>query len=105
MPILTPILNRVVARPVEKVTKYGRFHLPDSHHHVSREAIVLAVGPGRPHPATGDLIPMQVKVGDRILLGWDRDEVDITGEKLVVIREDQIAGIIPSEKPNEVARQ
>ena len=58
------------------------------------EGEVVAVGPGA-RDERGELVPMDVKVGDRILFGkWSGSEVKIDGEELLIMKESDILGVI-----------
>jgi chaperonin GroES len=55
---------------------------------------VIAVGPGA-RDETGKLVPLDVKVGDRVLFGkWSGTEVKIDGEELVIMKESDIFGVV-----------
>jgi chaperonin GroES len=55
---------------------------------------ILAVGPGARNE-DGDLIPMGVKVGDRVLFGkWSGTEVKLDGDELLIMKESDIMGVL-----------
>ena len=58
----------------------------------------MAIGQGK-RLEDGKLIPLDVKVGDRILFGkYSGSEIKLDGEELLIIREDEVLGVIGSEK-------
>ncbi len=94
---LAPLDDRVVVRPQsleEKKTSFGLI-IPDSASKEKPETgKVLAVGPGK-HDEDGNRIKMSVKVGDMVLFSkYAPDEIKLDGEDLIILREDQILGII-----------
>ncbi len=87
---LKPIQDRVVVRrlPADEVTA-GGIIIPDTAKEKPQQGEVLAVGPGK------DDHKMTVKVGDRVLFGkYAGQELDLNGEDLVVMREDDILSIV-----------
>ena len=91
----TPLHDRVLVRRVEseKKTKGGLI-IPDSAKEKPQEGEVVACGEGA-RKESGDLIPMSVKAGDKILFGkWSGTEVKIDGEDLLIMKESDILGII-----------
>ena len=59
---------------------------------------ILAVGPGARNE-DGDLIPMGVSVGDRVLFGkWSGTEVKLDGEELLIMKESDIMGVLEGKK-------
>jgi chaperonin GroES len=90
-----PLHDRVVVRRVDAELKTaGGIIIPDTAQEKPQQGEVVAVGPG----ARGDdneLVPLDVKVGDRILFGkWSGTEVKIDGEDLLIMKESDIMGII-----------
>ena len=90
-----PLHDRVVIRRVEEDTKTsGGIIIPDTAKEKPIQGEVVAVGPGG-HDETGKLVPLDVKVGDRVLFGkWSGTEVKIDGEELVIMKESDIFGVI-----------
>ena len=67
---------------------------PDTAKEKPQEGEIIAVGPGG-RDESGKLIPLDVKVGDRILFGkWSGTEVKIDGEDLLIMKESDVMGII-----------
>jgi len=92
---LRPLGDRVVIRPTarEEMTKSG-IVLPDTAKEKPQEGEVVAAGPGARDEA-GKLVPLDVKVGDRILFGkWSGTEVKLDGEELLIMKESDIMGIV-----------
>lgn len=90
-----PLHDRVVVKRVEQETKSaGGIIIPDTAAEKPQQGEVVAVGPG----ARGDdneIIPLDVKVGDRVLFGkWSGTEVKIDGEELLIMKESDIMGIV-----------
>ena len=78
-----PLHDRVVVKRIEEEQKTkGGILIPDTAKEKPMQGEVLAVGPGARNEK-GDLIPMGVKVGDRVLFGkWSGSEVKLDGEEL-----------------------
>jgi chaperonin GroES len=91
----TPLHDRVVVKRVEGEEKTkGGLIIPDTAKEKPSEGEVIAVGEGA-RKDSGELIPMTVKPGDRILFGkWSGTEVKIEGEDLLIMKESDILGII-----------
>lgn len=91
---LKPLGDRVIVLPKEseEVTKSG-IVIPDTAKEKPQEGEVIAVGPGRIEE--GKSIPMDVKVGDRIIYSkYGGTEVKIEGEEHLILRESDILAII-----------
>ncbi|MSO54224.1 MAG: co-chaperone GroES [Rhodospirillales bacterium] len=90
-----PLQDRVVVRRLEGVEKTtGGIIIPDTAKEKPMEGEVVAVGPGA-RDVSGKLIPMDVKVGDKVLFGkWTGTEVKVDGEELVVVKESELFGVI-----------
>ena len=90
-----PLHDRVVVRRIEADQKTaGGIIIPDSAQEKPSEGEVIAVGEGN-RDDDGDRIPLDVKVGDRVLFGkWSGTEVKIGGEDLLIMKESDIMGII-----------
>jgi chaperonin GroES len=92
---LVPLRNNVVVRRQEadKATK-GGILLPDTAVKKVNRGEVLAVGPGRVNEE-GKTIPMVVQVGQVVAFGeWTGSEFDLDGDKVVIVSEDQLLGIL-----------
>ncbi len=94
-----PLHDRVLVRRLEEDEKtVGGIIIPDTAKEKPMEGKVVAVGPGARNDQ-GELSPLDVKAGDRILFGkWSGSEVKINGEELVIMKESDIMGIIEDAK-------
>ena len=88
---LQPLADRLVVKPIEReeMTK-GGIVLPDTAKERPQEGEVIAVGPGR-KSEDGKLIPMDIKVGDRVIYAkYGGTEIKIDDEELIILRESDI---------------
>jgi chaperonin GroES len=92
---IKPLQDRVLVKRVEEETKTkGGIIIPDSAKEKPIEGKVIAVGTGKVKD-DGTRIPMDLKVGDRVLFGkYAGTEVKIDNEEHLIMREDDILGII-----------
>ncbi len=92
---ITPLHDRVIVRPAPAEEKTaGGIIIPDSAQEKPSEGEVVAVCTGG-RDESGKLIPIDVKVGERILFGkWSGTEVKIDGQELLIMKESDIMGII-----------
>ena len=100
----TPLHDRVLIRRIEgeERTKGGLI-VPDTAKEKPSEGEVISVGEGARTEA-GELIPMSVKVGDRILFGkWSGSEVRLEGEDLLIMKESDILGLIRGDSAQKAA--
>ncbi|NBN64481.1 co-chaperone GroES [Microvirga tunisiensis] len=90
-----PLHDRVVVRRVTSEEKTaGGIIIPDTAKEKPQEGEVVSVGPGA-RKDNGELIPVDVKAGDRVLFGkWSGTEVKINGEDLLIMKESDIMGVI-----------
>ena len=90
-----PLHDRVVVKRVEQEEKTkGGIIIPDTAKEKPQEGEVIAVGPGGRNE-DGDLVPLDVKTGDRVLFGkWSGTEVKIDGEELLIMKESDLLGIL-----------
>jgi chaperonin GroES len=90
-----PLHDRVVVRRINAEEKSaGGIIIPDTAKEKPSQGEVIAVGPGGRDDA-GKLIPIDIKVSDRVLFGkWSGTEVKIDGEELLIMKESDIMGII-----------
>jgi len=94
---LRPLHDRLlVKRLEEKEQVQGSIIIPDTAKEKPQEAKVLAVGPGR-ITDDGKLQPLDIKAGDTVVFGkYAGTEVKIDGEDLLIIREDDVLGVLES---------
>jgi len=94
---LRPLQDRLlVKRLEEKEQVQGGIIIPDTAKEKPQEAKVLAVGPGRVTD-DGKVQPIEIKVGDTVVFGkYAGTEVKIDGDDLLIIREDDLLGVLES---------
>ena len=92
---IRPLHDRVVVRRIEeKETVQGGIIIPDTAKEKPQEGEVIAIGAGK-RLDDGKLVPLDVKPGDRILFGkYSGSEIKLEGEEFLIIREDEILGVI-----------
>jgi chaperonin GroES len=90
-----PLHDRVLIKALEGEEKTkGGIIIPDTAKEKPSQGKVLAVGAGA-RDESGKLVPLGVKVGDKILYGkWSGTEVKIDGEDLMIMKESDILGIV-----------
>ncbi len=90
-----PLHDRVVIRRIEAEERSaGGIIIPDTAKEKPSQGEVIAVGPGG-RDETGKLIPIDLKVGNKVLFGkWSGTEVKIEGEELLIMKESDIMGVI-----------
>jgi chaperonin GroES len=90
-----PLHDRVLVRRIEAEEKTrGGIIIPDTAKEKPIEGEVLAVGPGA-RDDSGWIVPLDVKVGDRVLFGkWAGTEVLIDGEERIIMKESDILGVV-----------
>jgi len=92
---IRPLHDRIVVKRMDKqeMTKGGLI-IPDTAKEKPLDAMVVAVGNGRIKD-DGTVQPLDVKAGDRVLIGkYSGTEVKIEGEEHVIVREDEVLGIV-----------
>ena len=92
---IRPLYDRIVVRRVEEQeTKVGGLFIPDSAKEKPQEGEVVAVGKGK-RLEDGKVVPLDVQKGDRILFGkYSGSEIRIDGEELLIMREDEVLGVL-----------
>lgn len=90
-----PLLDRVlVKRTAEDTKTAGGIIIPDTAKEKPSQGEVIAAGPGA-RDEQGKVLPMSLKVGDRILFGkWSGTEVKIDGEELLIMKESDVLGVL-----------
>lgn len=101
-----PLHDRVLVRRIEQDEKTtGGIIIPDSAQEKPTEGEVLAVGSGV-RDENGELQPLDVKAGDRILFGkWSGTEVELDGDELLIMKESDIMGVLKSAKSSGKKRK
>ena len=84
---LNPLDDRIVVRPSEaEQTTVSGIVIPDTAKEKPQQGEVLAAGPGRRSEQTGDIIPLDVKVGDTVVYSkYGGTEITIDGEDLLIL--------------------
>jgi chaperonin GroES len=92
---LTPLHDRIVIRRIEEAeTTRGGIIIPDTAKDKPQEGEVVSVGKGKVNE-DGKVFPLAVKEGDRILFGkYAGTEIKIDGEELLIMREEEVLGIL-----------
>jgi chaperonin GroES len=90
-----PLHDRVVVKRIEAEDKTtGGIIIPDTAKEKPSQGEILAVGPGGRDEA-GRVIPIDLKVGDRVLFGqWSGTEVKIDNAELLIMKESDIMGVV-----------
>jgi chaperonin GroES len=91
---LNPMADRVIVKPIQKeeMTK-GGIYLPDTAKEKPQEGEIVAVGPGKVND-DGKIIPMNVKVGDRVIYSkYGGSEIKIDDVEMIILRESDILAI------------
>ena len=90
-----PLQDRVLIRRIEAEAKTaGGIIIPDTVKEKPSQGEVIAVGPGGRDEA-GKLIPIDIRVGDRVLFGkWSGTEIKLDGEELLIMKEADIMGVL-----------
>lgn len=90
-----PLGDRVVIEVIKCEEKTaGGIYLPDSAKEKPVEGTVVSVGKGA-RDMQGNLIPMELKSGDRIIFGkWAGSEVKINGKELLIMKESDVMGVL-----------
>ena len=91
----TPLHDRVLVRRIEGEEKTaGGLIIPESAKEKPAEGEIISAGEGA-RKDNGQLIPMAVKAGDKVLFGkWSGTEVTIDGEELLIMKESDILGLL-----------
>lgn len=91
---IQPLADRVVVRPLEETEQMrGGLYIPDTAKEKPQQGEVIAVGPGRLEK--GQRVPMDLKVGQRVLYGkYAGTEVTIDDEQLLIIKESDVLAVI-----------
>ena len=94
---IRPLHDRVIVKRIEEERKSaGGIVIPDTAAEKPDQGEIVAVGKGKKDDQ-GKLIPIDVKVGDRVLFGkYSGQTVKVQGEELLVMREEDIMGVIES---------
>jgi chaperonin GroES len=94
---LRPLHDRLLVERVEEAeTKKGGIIIPDSAKEKPQEGTVVAVGNGKRNEK-GEIVPLEVKAGDRILFGkYSGNEVNVDDREYLILREDEVLAVLQS---------
>jgi chaperonin GroES len=92
---IRPLYDRIVVKRIEETeTVRGGIIIPDSAKEKPQEGEVVAVGNGK-RLENGTLVPLDVKVGDRILFGkYSGSDIKLDGDEYMIMREDEVLGVL-----------
>jgi chaperonin GroES len=92
---IRPLYDRVVVKRIEEQeAKHGALFIPDSAKEKPQEGEIVAAGKGKRFE-DGNLVPLDVKVGDRILFGkYSGSDIHVDGQEYMIMREDEILGVL-----------
>jgi len=90
-----PLGDRILVKRIKEEEKTkGGIIIPDTAKEKPQEGKVVAIGKGK-YSEDGKLIPIEVKVGDKILFGkYSGSEIKLEGDEHIIMREDDILGIL-----------
>ena len=93
---LKPLADRVVVRALEETeTMRGGLYIPDTAKEKPQQGEVVAAGPGKFDEKGGQRIPMDVKVGDKVLYGkYSGTEVTLEGDQVLILRETDVLAVV-----------
>ena len=91
---VSPLADRVVVKALEETEQMrGGLYIPDTAKEKPQQGEIVAVGPGRFDE--GKRVPMELKVGDKVLYGkYSGTEVTIEGEQVLILRETDVLAVI-----------
>jgi chaperonin GroES len=97
---LKPLEDRIVVRPSEaEETTVSGIVIPDTAKEKPQQGEVLAAGPGRRSEQTGELIPLDLKVGDTVVYSkYGGTEITIDGEDLLILTSRDVLAIVDKKK-------
>jgi chaperonin GroES len=92
---IRPLYDRIVVKRIEQTEQmHGGLYIPDSAKEKPQEGEVVAVGKGK-RMEDGKVISLDVQVGDRILFGkYSGSDIKLDGEEVLIMREDEVLGIL-----------
>lgn len=99
-----PLHDRVLVKRIEAEERTaGGIIIPDTAKEKPQQGEVIAVGPGG-REETGRLIPLDVKVGDRVLFGkWSGSDVKMDGVEYLIMKENDILGVLEEARARQKA--
>lgn len=92
---IRPLADRVVVQPLEETEEMrGGLYIPDTAKEKPQQGNVVALGPGR-RSDDGELIPIELKVGNRVLYGkYSGTEVTVDEQELLIIKESDVLAVL-----------
>ena len=89
-----PLADRVAIRPLEETEQMrGGLYIPDTAKEKPQQGEIIAAGPGRIEK--GQHVPMELKVGDKVLYGkYSGTEVTIDGAQVLILRESDVLAVV-----------
>src|SRR5215471_18399864 len=96
---IRPLYDRIVVKRIDSEAEktHGGLYIPDTAKEKPQEAEVVAVGKGK-RLEDGKVVPLDVQPGDRILFGkYSGSEIKLDGEEYLIMREDEVLGILDSQ--------
>ena len=95
---IRPLYDRIVVKRVEQQEQMqGGLYIPDTAKEKPQEGEVVAVGKGK-RLENGTTVPLDVQAGDRILFGkYSGSDIKLDGEEYLIMREDEVLGILESQ--------
>jgi chaperonin GroES len=92
---LRPLQDRIIVKRIEEESKTaGGIYIPDTAKEKPQMGQIVSVGNGK-KTEDGKVIPVDVKAGDKVLFGkYSGTEVKIEGEEYLIMREDDILGVV-----------
>ena len=91
---ISPLADRVVVKPSEDTEQMrGGLYIPDTAKEKPQQGEIIAAGPGKYED--GKLVPMAVKVGDKVLYGkYSGTEITLDDEQLLILRESDVLAVV-----------
>jgi len=98
--VLRPLEDRIVVRPLEaEETTASGLVIPDTAKEKPQQGEVLAVGPGKRSEQSGELIPMDVAEGDRVVYSkFGGTEITVDGEDLLILSSRDVLAVLGGER-------
>jgi len=93
---LSPLADRVVVKALEETEQMrGGLYIPDTAKEKPQQGEIIAVGPGRFDEKGGQRVPMDLKVGNKVLYGkYSGTEVTLDGESYLILRESDVLAVV-----------
>jgi len=91
----SPLHDRILVKRIEeKEAVKGGIIIPDTAKEKQQEGVVVAVGNGR-KTEDGNIVPLDVKTGDRVLFGkYSGGEIKIDNEEFLILKEEEVLGVV-----------